>query len=1053
MRFDRVLLAFGCLSIWAMAGEYSPKSIWTDAETFSERSTVDKMFDGDGTTYSCLLDTTRLGTNPNVSPKFGKAPVTAVFVMDMGETREWQAVRFVMRNRWVNVGPKNVSLFTCSDPQGTEKHFLRENVELPPRNNSDDLYVTFEPAKTRYLGVQVNDSYQKNCHIPWWGVYSKTLSRRGDTLAGDGKNLNIQIAEVTVLDELPKEMPGKNAPETAFPKSRLVRDWMYQDVGLDIASCFLSKKENRLEAEMTRKVFSELTGKECLSRFEKIREELLSQNVPGCDHRWKELYVQACKERRKTRLAYLAGKTSQFVYVKHHVLGGMSGLSGKYDVTDEQIQDFSPAFQPGGQLCILTLHEDGSVTNEVILEKPEGAIYYPNLSYDGRTLVFSMRDNFKTDDYHLYTMDMQTREIRQITFSPQKDGKTYPCADSDPCFLPNGEILFASTRCVQINDCWLRANSDLYVCKPDGRDIRRLTFDQLDTNYPQVMEDGRILYTRWEYNDRNAYHLHPLFSMNPDGTAQTEYYGNNATYPASLLQSRGIPGSSKIVTIVSGHHVLHKGKLALLDQREGVKHGRGIEYVAGASPDRTPGRKASPIIEGNWTDFELDIFGQDGPQFSFPFAFDEEHYVVSFQPEGFQFLKGPLSPPFGAYFMDAEGKRELLAFDRWQGTGGIVPVMKRTPPPMKFGGANAKENWGVYYVQNVYLGPGLEGVEPGTIRQLRVVAMEYRPARMGVGHNDGETGGGSVQTPVSFNNGSWDVKHVLGVVDVEPDGSCCFQVPARTPVYFQLLDEKGWCVQTMRSWSTLQGGETFACLGCHENKNDVLMTDQRKPTLAMRKPPQKLQPFAGKTHPFLTTLNQESGLASVENYLGVNRPCDVNPTAPVNGFSYTQEIQPILDRHCVKCHAGEVDSSDPEKRSKLCLTGEVVDHRPYQLNRNSQYKRAFTRSYLALTTNGLYDENPWVQWIDPRGRAEMLPPRFTGSPKSPLMNYLEPSHYNVQLSDDEKRTVACWIDLAVPFCGSYAQANTWTDSESRTFQYFLDKRRFFAEEERKVLAR
>lgn len=82
----------------------------------------------------------------------------------------------------------------------------------------------------------------------------------------------------------------------------------------------------------------------------------------------------------------------------------------------------------------------------------------------------------------------------------------------------------------------------------------------------------------------------------------------------------------------------------------------------------------------------------------------------------------------------------------------------------------------------------------------------------------------------------------------------------------------------------------------------------------------------------------------------------------------------------------------------------------------------------------------------------MLPPRFTGSTKSPLVNYLEPSHYDVQLSDDEKRTVACWIDLAVPFCGSYAQANTWTDVEMREFQYFLDKRQFFADEERKVLS-
>jgi hypothetical protein len=171
--------------------------------------------------------------------------------------------------------------------------------------------------------------------------------------------------------------------------------------------------------------------------------------------------------------------------------------------------------------------------------------------------------------------------------------------------------------------------------------------------------------------------------------------------------------------------------------------------------------------------------------------------------------------------MKPDGTRELLAFDPWQGTGQAVPVMARTPPPVRTSFVNLKDNGGVYTLQDVYEGPGLAGVPRGAAKKLRVVALEYRVCRMGYGQNGGECETGLCQTPISLNSGSWDVKHVLGEVDIEADGSCCFEVPARTPVYFQVLDDKGYTIQSMRSWSTLQNGARFSCIGCHENKLDA----------------------------------------------------------------------------------------------------------------------------------------------------------------------------------------------------------------------------------------
>jgi len=642
-------------------------------------------------------------------------------------------------------------------------------------------------------------------------------------------------------------------------------------------------------------------------------------------------------------------------------------------------------------------------------------------------------------------MDMATRQVQQITFPLLKDGKPLPVADCEPAFLPDGRIVFTSTRDVHISDCWHRAGGNIFSCDVDGGNIRRLTFDQLMTNNPQVLEDGRVVFTRWEYNDRSALFNHPLIAMNPDGTAQMEYYGNNSMFPAAIIHARGIPGSHKAIAVIAGHHSVYKGKLGLIDRSHGIQAGCGIEFVntkLNGAFGREPAdfiRPEPPDPAKPYLDLKIDVFGQFGPQYSHPYAFDEEHYLCSFCPEGYLPPFGPFNPPLGAYYMQPDGVRELLAFDDWQGTGQVIPVLARTPPPVRASHVRPQDNHGLYIVQDVYQGPGLAGIPRGTAKTLRVVALEYRVARMGYGQNGGECETGLCQTPISLNSGSWDVKHVLGEVDIEADGSCAFEVPARVPVYFQVLDAKGYTIQSMRSWSTLQNGERLSCIGCHEHKQEVATNGSL--ALALSKPPQKLKPFADKEHPLVTRLRSESWLASVDNYLGTNTPRTLDADAPVDGFSYVQEIQPIFDRHCVSCHnAARIEES------RISLTGEIANPDSITLIGAGQVdpKRAYTQSYVALTTSGNPDKNPWMTWLKPRSRAVMLPPYHTGACKSRIMDYFQPAHYGVQVTENEQRTFACWLDLLVPFCGSYTQHNTWTDAEKAEFGYFQAKRRAYA---------
>lgn len=1030
------------------ADEITPVSVRFEGEVYSNDYAVEKMIDRRLDGYACLNDESRTGSRADTVPPNADLPVTARLVFDLGEAAKTVGIRMVSRNDWPTMAPKNVSVYAADDETGSVNlRPLAENVPLSPVNRAFSAFVRWPQTTARYIVLHVNDAYQ--------------MRERRQPKVYAGTYYNTQIAEVSFLRRLPDDFAEPNPPDLAFPTARLHRDWILQDTDLDPWRVFTSSDSFEAENAMVERVLAELAEYEA-DEWESLTAEkprLTAENAPGNDPRWKALYFNACHARRRARFGDFSQEVKQILFVTHYVQGGTEGLTGMPALSDEQHYDATTERRVGSRLSLLTLADDGSVACETLLEKPNGVIRDPALSFDALTLVFAMRENFESDDYHLYKMNLADRAVTQLTFSPTIDGKLRTVADFEPCFIPGGKLVFSSTRHTQINDCWPNANTNLYACDGDGKNVRRLTFDELDVNYPQLLDDGRVLFTRWEYSDRNAFYLHPLMTMNPDGSTQTEFCGNNSMYPASYIQARGIPHSTKAIAIISGHHIYHKGKLALIDRTLGTQNGECIEYVAGSSPDGTPGRKKSDIKPEGHFDGQYDYFAQGGPQYQYPFALDEENYLVAMMPDNpipidnhdLRVLDGPFLPAFGIYWTDADGRRELLAYDPTISSGQPIPIRARDEPPLRSTSTDLTKSFGTCVVQDVYLGPGLAGVSRGTVKRLRVVALEYRAAKMGKGTNSGEVATGLVQTPISFNNGSWDVKHVLGEVPVEEDGSCAFLVPARTPIYFQLLDENGFCVQTMRSWATLQPGETFACLGCHENKTQTGAMEANRPApLALNRPPRVPEPL-GKAHPLLEKLQTEKALESVENYFGVNAPAlDADPEAACAGFSYRQNIQPILDRHCVSCHSATSDAPD-DKRSTFLLTGEYVPVEDQKVSPDDDYKRSFTRSYLTLTNNGKVEENKYLSWIETRSRSAMLPPYYAGASKSKIFDYLSPSHYGVNVSETERRIFACWIDLLIPFCGSYTDANRWTDAEKVEYLRFVEKRRSLANAEREEI--
>ena len=785
--------------------------------------------------------------------------------------------------------------------------------------------------------------------------------------------------------------------ERDFP---IAWDWVLQDIGGEFLKWFGEHQTADIETPMIAGVLDELgpDGESLRTQLDR----LVREDTPASDRRWLDLYVNACEKRRAGRLARLVEKYPKIVFTKHYNLGGShyAYTEGQSDAQRER------HFTPGSSLCLLEL--DGIYGNvHTLLTDPDGVIRDPDVSYDGNRILFAWKKSDRLDDYHLHEMDLSSGTVRQLTFG-------LGFADYESVYLPCGDILFTSSRWVQTVDCWWTEVSNMYRCAADGRFLRRLSFDQVHANYPQVLEDGRVVYTRWDYNDRGQIYPQPLYQMNPDGTGQTEFYGNNSWFPTTIMHARGIPGTQKVVAVLSGHHSHQRGKLAIIDPARGRQEASGVQLIA---PVRdTPAER-------------IDAYGQDGDQFQYPYPVSGTEYLVTYDPIGSERRK--YDRTYGIYLMNADGRRELLAWDPEISSSQPVPLAPRSVSRRRSSPVDYRSQTGTYYLQDIYLGPGLDGIPRGTIKSLRVVALEFRAAGVGSNNNRGPAGGALVSTPISVGNGTWDVKRVLGEAGVYEDGSACFTVPARMPVYFQALDEKRHVVQTMRTWSTLQPGETMACVGCHESKNESVAYAGEN-SLALDAGPQPLEPFYG----------------------------------PARGFSFPKEIQPILDRNCIRCHddrsrarhlAGAADEtpaeaspdSSPERAFSL-LAGTTIDPRA---------KRQWSDAYLALTNatfEGKKDKgsfrgtsNEMVNWISVQSAPEMLPPYDSGAARSRLISILDKGHYEVKLSREEMDKIACWIDLLVPYCGDYTEANAWSEAERAMYARFQAKRDQMAAVERK----
>ncbi len=456
-----------------------------------------------------------------------------------------------------------------------------------------------------------------------------------------------------------------------------------------------------------------------------------------------------------------------------------------------------------------SLRQPGPLTT---LYKPEAGRFVGdiNLNFDADRMLVSMPD--AKNHWHVWELSADGKRIRQMT--PElPEAQSY-----SGCYLPDGRIIFDSSACFHGVPCVSGGDAvaNLFRMDADGKNLRQLTFDQDHDWYPTVLNDGRVLYSRWEYSDTPHYFTRLLFRMNPDGTGQSEYYGSNSYWPNSTFYAKPIPGHrSAVVGVISGHHgVTRMGELIIFDPERGSHESSGVvQRIPGYGKTVEP-VIADGLVEGSW------------PKFLHPFPLSGKYFIVSCKPAADQ--------PWGLWLVDIFDNFVPILQMPGQALFEPVPLRKTARPPAIPDRIKPESRDATVYIADIYTGPGLKDVPRGTVKKLRVSEIHYAYNHMG----------GHINIGI---DGPWDVHRIVGTVPVQSDGSASFIVPANTPLSLQPLDEKGRAVQVMRSWFTAMPGEAVSCIGCHEKQNTM---PPARTTLAQATAPATITPWFGPARGF-----------------------------------------------------------------------------------------------------------------------------------------------------------------------------------------------------------
>ena len=561
--------------------------------------------------------------------------------------------------------------------------------------------------------------------------------------------------------------------------------------------------------------------------------------------------------RREAMLAHPALKFDKLLFIKRKPFGG-------------HIYEDQHNSQMGGNIYLLSpVTPDGKVT-KLVPELDGGLFGRFDLSFDATKVVFcynkkkgkkkGKKQKIEPNPFHIYEIELDPStglkvpgSLRQLTFSGKEEAEAIRSNegrrgavsqgfhDTDPCYLPNGKIIFVSARSKRSVFCFPTTVSSLHIMDADGKNIRCLSQGPLTEMGPVLLNDGRVVYTRWEYVDKGLGNGQGVWAVRPDGSGVDHVFKNSTMRPSGMIHTRGIPGSSRFVTVANPHCGRSGGAVILVDNRETRRSAEAMTSI-------TPEIGYPCMYHSTW---HMGFFLT-------PYPFSEKFFLVSHIPG----IKGKEKLKYGIYVLDAWGNRAKLYGDPERSCFQPMPLRPRRKPteiaPIEMAEAkqqNKQEETGSLFIQDVY--EGMTGIDRGRVKYVRVMGVLPWPwGQHGMFH-----------LGVSVHR-----KKIYGVAKVHEDGSAYFTVPAEENIFFQALDENYMQLQHMATFINLMPGEKRSCIGCHEQRRKAPGLARARPQ-AMDYPVQTLAPQPGDSGPRMV--------------------------------HYPSDVQTVLDKHCLKCHSGD----------------------------------------------------------------------------------------------------------------------------------------------------